>query len=293
MKGIILAGGHGTRLKPITATISKQILPVYDKPMIFYPLSTLMLAGIREILVISTPRDLPHIRGLLQDGSHLGLDISYAEQPEPKGIAQALIIGEKFLAGSPVCLILGDNIFYGQGLKAYVDHSAKLTEGARIMAYHVSDPERYGVIELDAKRKPVSIIEKPKNPKSNWAVTGIYFYDSEAPSIAKKLKPSARGELEITDVNKAYLKKKKLSVDLMNRGMAWLDTGTPDSLLEAAQFIHTVEKRQGLKISCVEEIAFYMKYIDRKQMERLAAEYGNSNYGEYLRGVLQYGVMRA
>jgi len=234
MKGIILAGGHGTRLRPITTSISKQILPVYDKPMIYYPLSTLMLAGIKDILIITTTRDLLPIQALLGEGSDLGLNFSYAMQDNPNGIAEALIIGEEFLAGEPVCLILGDNIFYGQGLRSSLQECTKKTEGATIVAYHVKEAKRYGVVELDDNNNPVSIEEKPEFPKSNWAVTGIYFYDSEAPEIAKSLKPSARGELEITDVNQAYLDKGKLSVEMLHRGMAWLDTGTPDSLLDAA-----------------------------------------------------------
>ena len=293
MKGIILAGGHGTRLRPITTSISKQIIPVYDKPMIYYPLSTLMLAGIKEVLIITTPRDMVPLQTLLGEGSQLGMEISYAVQHKPEGIAQALIIAEEFLAGEPCCLILGDNIFYGQGLRSMLKRSGKIKNGAAVYAYHVKNPERYGVAYFNDKGKPIDIIEKPKNPESNWAVTGIYFYDKDAPAIAKKLKPSARGELEITDLNRVYLKKGKLKVEKMNRGMAWLDTGTPDSLLEAACFIQTVEKRQGLKISCIEEIAYYMKFIDDKQLKDLATKYKGSDYGDYLFDILKDGVMSA
>lgn len=291
MKGIILAGGHGTRLRPITTSVSKQMVPVYDKPMIYYPLSTLMLAGIKEILIITTARDMVPIQTLLGEGSQYGLEISYAVQHKPEGIAQALIIGEEFLDGDSVCLILGDNIFYGHGLKVNLQKCAKLKKGGHVMAYHVKDPERYGVVELNEKNKPVGIIEKPKKPKSNWAVTGIYFYDKDAPKVARGLKPSKRGELEITDVNKYYLEKKSLNVQLLNRGMAWLDTGTPDSLLEASEFIQTVEKRQGLKIACVEEIAYYMKFIDKEQFKKLAQNYRGSDYGQYLSSILKDGVI--
>jgi glucose-1-phosphate thymidylyltransferase len=289
MKGIILAGGSGTRLYPLTRTISKQLLPVYDKPTIYYPLSTLMLAGIREILIISTPRDLPMIRLLLGDGSHLGLTLSYKEQPKPEGIAQAFLIGADFVGKSPVCLILGDNIFYGHTLGQAVTKAAELKQGARLFAYRVSDPGRYGVVSFDANDKPSSLEEKPKNPKSNWAVTGLYFYDSEVVSIARGLKPSARGELEITDVNLAYLKKGTLEVERMGRGVAWLDSGTYDSLLSASLFVQTVEQRQGLKIACIEEIAYAKGFISGEQLEKLAHLNEKSGYGEYLLRILREG----
>ncbi len=287
MKGIILAGGSGTRLYPLTKAVSKQLLPVYDKPTIYYPLSVLMLAGIQEILIISAPRDLPLIKNLFGDGRDLGLRFSYLEQPEPKGIAQAFIIGKKFIGKSPVCLILGDNIFYGHELAPNLEKAAKLKAGGEIMAYHVLDPERYGVVEFDQKGQVKSLEEKPKKPKSNWAVTGIYFYDSEVVDIAERLKPSLRGELEITDVNLAYLARQSLRVQLLGRGTAWLDTGTWDSLLSSAQFVQTLEQRQGLKVACIEEIAFRKGFINRRQLENLAKLYSKNDYGAYLLRVLE------
>jgi glucose-1-phosphate thymidylyltransferase len=282
MKGIILAGGAGTRLYPITSSISKQMLPVYDKPMIYYPLSVLMLAGIRDILVISTPRDLPGFRSLLGDGKSLGMNFSYIEQPSPDGLAQAFILGEKFIGKDSVCMILGDNIFYGHGFGDALLETAKIKNGACIFGYYVTDPERYGVVEFDSNKRPVSIEEKPSNPKSNYAVTGLYFYDNSVIERAKSLKPSPRGELEITDINRLYLHDRKLEVKLMGRGMAWLDTGTYESLLQAANFIATLEQRQGLKASCIEEIAFKRGFITRDQMISLATPYKNSQYGRYL-----------
>lgn len=286
MKGIILAGGSGTRLTPMTSVISKQMLPVYDKPMLHYPLAQLMQAGIREILIISTPRDLPMMQQLLGDGSHLGISLHYAAQPKPEGIAQAFLIGESFIGNSPVCLILGDNIFYGQNLNQTMESAAEIASGAVVFGYHVSDPERYGVVEFDKAGKALSIEEKPQKPKSNWAVTGLYFYDAQVVEIARNLKPSARGELEITDVNKAYLQQGTLRVELLGRGTAWLDTGTPDSLLQAAQFVQTLEARQGLKVACIEEIAFRKGFISAAQLEILAEQYGKSDYARYLRLVL-------
>ncbi len=282
MKGIILAGGSGTRLHPITSTISKQMLPVYDKPMIYYPLSVLMLAGIREILVISTPRDLPSFRNLLGDGSALGLTFSYVEQPSPDGLAQAFILGEDFIGSDPVCMILGDNIFYGHGFGDILLKTATLEHGACIFGYYVNDPERYGVVEFDSSFKVVSIEEKPARPRSNYAVTGLYFYDNTVVEKAKKLKPSKRGELEITDLNRLYLEENSLEIKLMGRGIAWLDTGTYESLLQAANFIATLEQRQGLKASCIEEIAYKRGFISRDQLIALAEPFKNSQYSKYL-----------
>ena len=287
MKGIILAGGSGTRLYPVTQVISKQLLPVYDKPMIYYPLSTLMLAGIREILVISTPHDTPRFSELLGDGSQWGLTIQYATQAEPKGIAEAFIIGADFIGRDPCALILGDNIFYGHDLAHRLQTRTDHTKGAAILAYPVHDPERYGVVEFGPDRKAVSLEEKPRNPKSRYAITGLYFYDNRVTDIARDLRPSARGELEITDINKQYLKDDQLEVLLMGRGMAWLDTGTHESLLEAGQFIATIERRQGLKVACPEEIAYRMKYIDSARLEALAAPLEKNGYGQYLLGLLQ------
>lgn len=282
MKGIILAGGSGTRLYPITHAISKQMLPVYDKPMIYYPLSVLMLAGIRDILVISTPRDLPGFRALLGDGNSLGISFSYKEQPSPDGLAQAFIIGEEFIGEETVCMILGDNIFYGHGFGDNLLNTAELKKGACVFGYYVTDPERYGVVEFNSERKAISIEEKPAKPKSNYAVTGLYFYGNDVIAKAKALKPSPRGELEITDLNRIYLDEGRLNVKLLGRGMAWLDTGTHDSLLEAANFISTIENRQGLMVACIEEIAFRMKFIDRDQLLQLAEPLKKNNYGQYL-----------
>jgi glucose-1-phosphate thymidylyltransferase len=286
MKGIILAGGSGTRLAPLTNVMSKQLLPVYDKPMIYYPLSLLMLAGIKDILIISTPRDVPMIESLMGDGSRFGITLSYKVQEKPDGIAQAFILGESFIGKSSVCLVLGDNIFYGQTMGTSLENATKQTGGATVFGYHVKDPERYGVVEFDATGKAISIEEKPKQPKSSWAVTGLYFYDNQVVEIAKNMKPSARGELEITDVNKEYLKRGELKVEKLGRGVAWLDTGTPDSLLDAATFVQTIEARQGLKISCIEEIAFRKGFISESQLQALAGEMGKSDYGRYLAQVL-------
>lgn len=285
-KGLILAGGAGTRLHPVTRSISKQLLPVYDKPMIYYPLSTLMLAGIREILVISTPRDLPHFRDLLEDGSQWGVTLSYAEQTRPEGLAQAFLIGKGFIGDATSCLILGDNIFYGRGLVGSLQNAARRQKGATVFGYQVKDPERYGVIELDGKGRAVSIEEKPAAPRSKYALTGLYFYDRDVVDIAESLEPSARGELEITDVNKAYLEKERLDVEILGRGMAWLDTGTHESLLQAASFVQTIEQRQGLKIACLEEIAFRSGWISDARMVDLASRYHNG-YGQYLRDLVQ------
>lgn len=290
MKGIVLAGGGGRRLSPITNAVTKQVLPIYDKPMVYYPISTLMLAGIRDILVISTPRDLPVLQGLLGDGSQWGVTFTYKLQPSPDGIAQAFILGEEFIDNKPVCLILGDNIFYGQDLGESLEEATKLTEGGMVFAYHVSDPQRYGVVEFDASQKAISIEEKPREPKSNWAVTGLYFYDAGVVEIAKSLKPSARGELEITDVNQRYLKQGNLQVQRLGRGTAWLDTGTRDSLLSAGLFVQSIESRQGLKVSCPEEIAFYRRWIDAKQLITLANDMGQSEYGQYLRFLAKDGA---
>ncbi len=282
MKGIILAGGAGTRLHPVTKSISKQILPVYDKPMIYYPLSVLMLAGIREILIISTPEDLPLYQTLLEDGSQLGLRLSYAIQPSPDGLAQAFLIGEEFIANEPACLILGDNIFYGHGFGKTLREAAALKEGAVVFGYYVNDPQRYGVVDFDQNGKVLSLEEKPVHPKSNYAVTGLYFYGNDVIRKAKTLKPSKRGELEITDLNRLYLDEGRLTVRIMGRGMAWLDTGTQESLLQAANYMYTIEQRQGLKISCIEEIAYLMEFIDRSQLLALAEKMRNSSYGQYL-----------
>jgi glucose-1-phosphate thymidylyltransferase len=282
MKGILLAGGSGSRLYPLTLGVSKQMLPVYDKPMIYYPLSVLMIAGIREVLIISTPDDLPVFQRILGDGSQWGLSFSYAEQARPEGLAQAFIIGESFIGNEPVCLMLGDNIFYGPGLSKILQRAVQLTQGGLIFGYLVRDPERYGVVEFDSQGKVTGIMEKPENPKSPYAVPGLYFYDSNVVNIARALKPSDRGELEITDVNLAYLKRDDLRVELLGRGFAWLDTGTHEALQQAASYVQAIQERQGLKVACLEEIAFRLGYIDREQLENLATRYLKNDYGQYL-----------
>jgi len=289
MKGIILSGGAGTRLYPLTQAVSKQLLPIYDKPMIYYPLSTLMLANIRDILIISTPTDLPAFERLLGDGSRLGVSFSYAEQPEPEGLAQAFTIGADFLDGERACLVLGDNIFYGQGMRQVLEQSSQLTEGARILGYWVNDPERYGVVGFDDDGQVTSLEEKPEKPKSNYAVPGLYFYGPDVVDIARALKPSARGELEITDLNRVYLEQGRLEVELLGRGIAWLDTGTNRSLIEAGQFVQAIEERQGLKIACLEEIAYRKGWIDVEQLERLVTNSGKSAYATYLQRLLEHG----
>jgi len=293
MKGIILAGGSGTRLYPLTMAVSKQLLHVYDKPLIYYPLSVLMLAGLREILIISTPRDVPQFQNLLGDGSQLGVHFEYIEQPTPNGLAEAFILGRDFIGNDTVCLILGDNIFYGQGFQTLLLEAANLQQGGVIFGYWVNDPERYGIVELDESLNILSITEKPARPKSNYAVPGLYFYDNNVIDIAQNLKPSDRGELEITDVNKVYLERAALKIQLLGRGFAWLDTGTHDSLHDASNYVVTIEKRQGLKIACLEEVAYRMGYIDANQVEGLASRQIKSGYGQYLLNMLQYEVLGA
>lgn len=285
-KGIVLAGGSGTRLHPITLGVSKQLLPIYDKPMIYYPLSVLMLAGIREIMIISTPEDLPNFRKLLGDGRQFGISLSYAEQPSPDGLAQAFIIGEKFIGSDPCCLILGDNIFYGQNFSQKLKAASDCAHGATIFGYHVSDPERFGVVEFDKAQRAISIEEKPVNPKSNYAVTGLYFYDNRVVDLAKGIKPSARGELEITELNRFYLDDQTLNVEMLGRGFAWLDTGTHDSLMEAGQFVHTIERRQGLKVACLEEIGYHNGWITAEALKEQGEELKKTGYGQYLLKVI-------
>lgn len=290
MKGIILAGGSGTRLYPLTQAVSKQLLPVYDKPMVYYPLSTLMLAGIRDILIITTPHDAPLFRQLLQDGRQWGISLNYAVQPEPRGLAEAFIIGRQFIANQPSCLVLGDNIFYGHGMTDLLAAAAQRQQGATVFGYWVKDPQRYGVAEFDDAGRVTAIVEKPTQPRSNYAVTGIYFYDQQVADIAAQLQPSARGELEITDVNNHYLRQGELMLEKLGRGIAWLDTGTHESLMQAANFIETIEARQGLKVACPEEIAYNSGWIDAAQLEQLAGQYKKNGYGEYLRNLLERGT---